>query len=66
MRYEYIGYEYVEKEIDSTILTSNNRTLNVKLEDRMVFKCSPIYIYKKPPFYKKAWFWLRDLFKKKE
>ena len=65
LHYEYIGYYGIEKEIDSTILTSDNRVLNVKLEDKIITKCPVIY-YKKPPFYKRAWFWLIDLLKKKE
>ena len=65
LHYEFIGYEAIEKEIDSTILTSDNRVLNVKLEDKIITKCPVIY-YKKPPFYKRAWFWLIDLLKKKE
>ena len=66
LHYEYIGYYGIEKEIDSTILSSNrNKEIDVKLKDKIITKCPVIY-YKKPPFYKRAWFWLIDLLKKKE
>ena len=65
LHYEFIGYNAIEKEIDSTILTSDNRVLNVKLEDKIITKCPVIY-YKKPPFYKRAWNWIKNIFKKEE
>ena len=64
LHYEFIGYNAIEKEIDSTILTSDNIVLNVKLEDRKEFECS--LIYKEPPFYKRAWDWIKNIFKKEE
>ena len=66
LRYEFIGYKLVEKEIDSTILSSNrNKEIDVKLKDKIITKCPVIY-YKKPPFYKRAWNWIKNIFKKEE
>ena len=66
LHYEYIGYYGIEKEIDSTILSSNrNKEIDVKLKDKIITKCPVIY-YKKPPFYKRAWNWIKNIFKKEE
>ncbi|MBV7439901.1 carboxypeptidase-like regulatory domain-containing protein [Weeksellaceae bacterium TAE3-ERU29] len=52
LRYEFVGYQEIEKEIDSTILSPDkSKEIDVKLEDEVIIICYSVPSPKKDSIY---------------
>ena len=64
LRYSYIGFHTVEKEIDTSFFQEEkNKTINLKLIEAEIVE---FVVYERAPFYKRVWYKLKNIFKRKD
>lgn len=62
--YSYIGYNKIEKTIDSDFLKAEeNRTINVKFIEGEVIE---FVVYERAPFHKRVWNGIKNIFRRKK
>ena len=64
LRYSYIGFHTVEKEIDTSFFQEEkNKTINLKLIEAEIVE---FVVYERAPFYKRIWYKLKNIFRRKD